>query len=271
MSQIALHRLLAGFHATLTAGKHAPKLLSVPELTVVAAFGPSSSTRPGRPGSRLISPESSSAFVIKELSSELDQWRKMLPEHLQWRDDQSTLFSEHGAFSPSYAGPSLQSSLAFSPDWDHTGPSLSYAIDIQSALLQSRYFYSKYLIYRPFVFQALRQPELMSREDAEGAAECLNSALKWPIAMSPPRHNKRLIPCPFFWSRNLFGILILLHLASQHPVLVRVKTSFCGQNFERDAAETVRLYIDWLRDIQYMDASAMRYWEIVRLLYGLED
>lgn len=197
----------------------------------------------------------------------------MLPAALRWQDDQSMMFPDpsQDAFGSVYGGQGLQTGDMFSADLDTPPTSYPYAADIQVALLRTRYYYNKYLIYRPFVFKALHHPEGLTRDDAEGAAECLKASLKWPIALSPPCTNKRLVPVTFFWSQNLCGILVLLHLSTQHPMLNRIRSSFCGQRFDVDATETVNLYVDWLRDMKKIDSTAKRCWSIIRLLYGLDD
>lgn len=210
---------------------------------------------------------------MKHLAVQLDQWRGMLPEHLRWQDDQSMMFSDppHDAFNPVYPGQGLQSGYMFTSDLDTPPTSYPYTADIQVALLRTRYYYNKYLIHRPFVYKVLHHPETLLREDAEGAAECLKASLKWPIALSPPCTNKRLVPVTFFWSQNLFGILVLLHLSQQPSMLQRIRTSLCGANFDVDARETVNLYVDWLRDMKKIDSTAKWCWSIVRLLYHLDD
>lgn len=226
-------------------------------------------------GTYAASPTSGSATLMKQLDGQLDQWRGMLPGQLRWQDslNQSMGFSDpsHDAFGAVYTGQPLQSTYMFTPDLDAPPASYPYAADIQVALLRTRYYYNKYLIYRPCVFKALHYPESLTREDAEGAAECLKASLKWPIALSPPCTNKRLVPTTFFWSQNLFGILILLHLSQQHPMLLRIRTSLCGQRFDVEATESVNAYLDWLRDMKKIDSTADWCWNIIRLIYRLDD
>ncbi|RSL78510.1 hypothetical protein CEP51_008140 [Fusarium floridanum] len=257
-SQIVLRRLSASFHSTLS-----------------KAFGMSSGLPLPGFGSFTGPSSSGSAALMKQLDAQLDQWRGMLPGQLRWQDslNQSMGFSDpsHDAFGAVYTGQPLQSTYMFTPDLDAPPASYPYAADIQVALLRSRYYYNKYLIYRPCAFKALHYPESLTREDAEGAAECLKASLKWPIALSPPCTNKRLVPTPFFWSQNLFGILILLHLSQQHPMLLRIRSSLCGQRFDVDATESVNAYLDWLRDMKKIDSTANWCWNIVRLIYRLDD
>jgi hypothetical protein len=63
--------------------------------------------------------------------------------------------------------------LLFSIDQNKEPIRYPYFYDIQVALLRTRYYQAKYMIYRPFVYKALHFPEQMTQEDAEGAAECL--------------------------------------------------------------------------------------------------
>ncbi|KAF4978081.1 hypothetical protein FZEAL_5471 [Fusarium zealandicum] len=255
-SHIVLRRLSASSHSALS-----------------KAFGTDSSLPFPGFESFASSPGNDRASIMKQLGAQLDQWRGMLPGHLRWQDSQPAAFSNpsHEAFGAVYAGQSLHGNYMFTSDIDTPPANYPYAADIQVAILRTRYYYNKYLIYRPCIFKALHHPEGLTREDAEGAAECLKASLKWPIAMSPPCTNKRLIPIPFFWSQNLFGILILLHLSQQHPMLIRIRSSFCGQHFDVEATETVNIYLDWLRDIKRIDSTANWCWNIIRLIYRLDD
>ncbi|KAM5380189.1 hypothetical protein ACJZ2D_003640 [Fusarium nematophilum] len=255
-SQIVLRRLSVNFHSSLS-----------------KAFGMNSSLSFPGFGSFSGSSSDGGTSMMKQLDAQLDQWRGMLPSHLRWQDSQPVAFSDpsHDAFGSVYPGQSLQSSYLFTSDLDTHPASYPYAADIQVAVLRTRYYYNKYLIYRPCVFKVLHHPESLTREDAEGAAECLKASLKWPIALSPPCTNKRLVPVTFFWAQNLFGILVLLHLSQQHPMLVRVRSSLCGQRFDVEATETVNIYLDWIRDMKKIDSTANWCWNIIRLIYQLDD
>jgi len=258
-AQIVLRSLSATFHTTLT-----------------NSFG-TSSTHPF-PGFQSFngSPGEANSSIMKQLAGRLDQWRGMLPGHFRWHDEQMATYSDPSpdVFATMFAGNSqtLQSTYMFPPDLESPPPArYSYSAEIHVALLRTRYYYNKYLIYRPCVFKALHHPDALTREDADGAAECLKASLKWPIALSPPCANKRLVPITFFWSQNFFGILILLHLTQQHPMLRRIRSSLCGQQFDADATETVSLYLDWLRDMKKIDATANWCWTVIRLVYHLDD
>ncbi|KAK3498664.1 hypothetical protein B0T13DRAFT_272890 [Neurospora crassa] len=161
----------------------------------------------------------------------------------------------------------------FTADLDAPPIRYPYAHDVQVALLRSRYYYAKYLIHRPFLYKALHHPDAMMQEDAIGAAECLKASLKWPIAMSPSSLQKRLVPCPFFFTQNFLGILVLLHLvlSDKVPILTKIKDTLCGgERFELEAKKTVELYVDWIRDLKDVEPSAVWDWDVVCAMYGLE-
>lgn len=215
----------------------------------------------------------------------------MLPAHLRWHEDDPGSLPSSSANAyftpattpispampttaqqpPSAGASAVTSPLMFTTDLDIPPPRYPYVLDIQVALLRSRYYYTKYLIHRPILYKALHHPDAMTHEDAVGVAECLKSCLKWPIAMSPTCRNKRLVPCTFFFTQNFFGILILLHLSTTVPILRRIRGNMCGERFELDASETVGLYLDWLRDLKGVDAGTQWHWEILRVIYGLEE
>ena len=89
--------------------------------------------------------------------------------------------------------------------------------------------------------------------------------------MSPIRDQKRLVPCLFCWSQNLLGNLIMLHLAQQVPILIRIRTTHLGDRFDLDAKQTTSLYIDWIRDLKDVDATALWCWTVLKALYPLEE
>ncbi|KAI1807632.1 hypothetical protein F4811DRAFT_446564 [Daldinia bambusicola] len=251
-SQIVLRRLSVEFHTTLT-----------------NAFGPTNT-----PNEASMPP---TTVMMKQMAEQLDQWRGLLPVYLRWEEENPGAFSnpaeemygEHSMYPPPV--PDLHTNFMFSADLDTPPASYPYAVDIQTASLRTRYYYVKYLIYRPFIFKALHHPEQVTRDDADGVVECLKAMLKWPITMSPTCFHKRLVPCLFFWSQNLLGILIILHLTQQVPILMRIRGSLMGTKFDQDANETAGLCIDWIRDLKDTDATALWCWEILKGIYPLED
>ncbi|KAI9171315.1 acetate regulatory DNA binding [Paramyrothecium foliicola] len=239
-SEVVLHQLCASFHSSLTSA-------FVSESSQLQGTIPSSPVDGG-----------GSSSICKQLTAQLEHWRVMLPEYLQWQDEQTSLLTDQSSFALFTMGVGSQAA---------TYPSVT---DVQVALFRTQYYFNKYLIHRPSIFKVLHYPGSVTREDAEAAAKCLTSCLKWPITVSPPSLNKRLLPLTAVWSKNLFGVLVLLHLSRQHPVLARIRATFCGQQFEYDVTETLDLYIDWLRDMRKTDVVADRYWLVVKDLFNLE-
>jgi hypothetical protein len=118
----------------------------------------------------------------------------MLPQHLQWAEDDPVAFpspqpgmrSFNQSLDPSLSPHQVQSNVPlFTTDLDSEPIQYPYVYDIQVALLRTRYYYAKYMVYRPFVYKALHFPEQMTQEDAEGVAECLRVG----IAFFPHHEN----------------------------------------------------------------------------------
>ncbi|KAK1758272.1 hypothetical protein QBC47DRAFT_294622 [Echria macrotheca] len=282
-SQIVLRRLLVDFHGVLSQDP----AMTPPPGAVPTAFGTSAS--------------GVNRLTMHQLALQLEQWRGMLPAQLRWQEETpgafpnaaQSVFSTAGssatplspampqATSVSGVGPTIQPTAAqnvttttplmFTTDLDAPPSRFPFSLDIQVAFLRSRYYYTKYLIHRPFIYKAVHYPDAVTHDDAQGAAECLKATLKWPVAMSPTCTRKRLIPCLFFFNQNIFGILILLRLSTTVPLLRRIRSTLCGERFEIDASETVGLYLDWLRDLQAVDGAVRWQWEVAKALYGLDE
>lgn len=222
---------------------------------------------------------------------QLDQWRELLPLHLRWveRDYGTFLPPGHDVYgtpvyqtttpvtAPSPALPTRPTatppvtSVTFTPDLNSHPVAYPYAMDIQVALLRTRYYTTRLLLYRPFLYKALHYPDQMNNEDAEGVANCLSTCLLWPITMSPACTRKVLIPCLFFWTQNILGALIILHLSEKVPILARIRASgICGTSFEADARETVRLGLEWIDDLREVDSEAEWAWDVAKGIFGLD-
>jgi hypothetical protein len=123
-------------------------------------------------------PTGPTANSLKQLAGQLSQWRSMLPRELQWAEDDPAGFP-----SPQQAGGFIQAldpslppqhkGRLFTTDLDSEPFQYPYVYDIHVALLRTRYYYAKHMVYRPFVYKALHYPEKMTQDDAEGVAECL--------------------------------------------------------------------------------------------------
>lgn len=224
--------------------------------------------------------------AIKPLAMQLDRWRdNLLPTHLRWQENDPgglptsdpNIHTASGFQGVDTTGVGSQSIPAgvlplFTTDLNGHPVAYPYATDIQIALLRTRYYITKHMIYRPFLYKALHHADKMTQEDAEGVATCLRSCLMWPIILAPACTRKRLIPCLFFWTQNLLGVLLALQLSNQVPILARIRTSgICGERFETEASETIRLAIDWTRDLKNVDSAAGWAWSVVKRIYNLAE
>lgn len=197
--------------------------------------------------------------VIAELSRQLDNWRAVLPTQLQWKDKEKMLLPASGEIfddsSPAY--------FSSSPIRG-SGSKYKYNFDITTAQLRTRYYYARFMIYRPFVYKALHYPHLTSAQDIECVVTCLESALSWPITMYPPKAKKRLVPFLFAWTQNFIGILLILRMALKDNLLGRISQDRISQT---EVEETVRLMLDWIRDAKQEDGTAEWCWKVVQPLY----
>ncbi|KAL8371063.1 hypothetical protein RB595_001084 [Gaeumannomyces hyphopodioides] len=255
-SAIALRRLSMGAHKTL--GQHSTQYASGVDAEALNR-------------------------TLEELIINLEQWKMMVPPHLRWDESRPEEFPNPGGpldhtipelfpmmFAPS-AVVDAPSRAMFTTDLTAEPTTYQSNLDVQVAVLRSRYYYAKLNIYRQYVFRVLNYPEQIRPEDAQGAAECLKACLKWPVSMSPTSTHKRLVPCLFFWTQNMLGMLVLLHLSQSVQILSTIRHTLCGEGFEREASETVMLYIAWIRDLRSVDSAAKWAWEIVRAIYNLEE
>ncbi|KAH0544603.1 hypothetical protein FGG08_001252 [Glutinoglossum americanum] len=201
--------------------------------------------------------------VIRELARQLESWRELLPAPLQWSDDKSYEMpraSAHQAQSTSGA--------LFVPDHYSIPITHGNSLDILVAVLRTRFYFLKYMIYRPFVYKALHYPEKMTAEDINNCKACLKSCLRWPLCMSPPRDKKRLLPQLFSWTQNFLGILFIFHMTTQSELLGYV----CDTHFEPgELEESASLMLDWVYDMKKVDCIAEWGWRILERLSSQID
>lgn len=143
--------------------------------------------------------------------------------------------------------------------------SFSAILDILTAQLRSRYYYARFMIYRPFIFKALHYSELMSPEDRQLAGRCLQSALLWPIAMSTCKDRKRLVPVLFAWTQNFLGVLLILRMITVNDCMGQIARDYLDANEIKD---TVLLLLNWMRDMKQVDGIAEWSWNILAAMYN---
>lgn len=208
---------------------------------------------------------------LNQTAASLSQWRGLLPRDLQWHEgDPAGYPNQTGGQYSQQLDPSLSPQYQNHPILPHFTTDLTsepvhyqYVYDIQVALLRTRYYYTKFMAYRPFCYKALHYPESMTQEDAHGVAECLRvgasnkccnnlltnsqSCLKWPILYSPPSRRKRMMPFNFCWSQTFMTILIIFHMTVHNPMLRDIRAQFCGASFEAEVGQSIELMLDWIR------------------------
>lgn len=200
--------------------------------------------------------------VIRELARQLESWRTMLPQPLQWTDEPPEARFHYGV-------PALErtfhSNIFSSGSSNSTVPlNQQSAVDLLAAQLRSRYYQCRFMIYRPFVFKALHFPELVTQEDRLLLAICIKSTLMWPMALAPPKNRKRLIPYPFAWTQNFLGMLLILRMTTISSVLAEV----CRQEIDQtELMLTVQYMLEWIADWREIDAIASWSWTIVEPLF----
>jgi hypothetical protein len=101
--------------------------------------------------------EGATPSSLKQLVSQLTQWRGMLPRDLQWAEDDPASFPTLQPMTLGGYNPRLDPNLSptqensglplFTTDLDSEPVHYPYAYDIQVALLRMRYYYAKYMVY----------------------------------------------------------------------------------------------------------------------------
>lgn len=137
-------------------------------------------------------------------------------------------------------------------------------LDIMTAHLRSRYYYARFMIYRPCVYKVLHYPQLVTPEEKHMVALCLQASLLWPITMAPPRDRKRLLPNIYAWSQNFFAVLLIFRMMPENKLLRDIVQQ------QLDAAElqqTLVLLLDWIRDMKQVCCLSQWSWPIVNTLF----
>lgn len=200
--------------------------------------------------------------VIREMVRQLDSWRALLPRPLQWSDSDKFEFPATDPISRRPNEP------LFSTDQGPIPIGHKYNLDVVTAQLRTRFYYARFMMYRPFVYKALHFPELMTADDCNCCALAIRSACLWPLAMAPPKNKKRLVPHMFAWTQNFMGILLVLKMCGVNDCLRQIVEE--GGVVGRDEIEaTVTALLEWMRDVKQVDGIAEWAWGILEPLYQL--
>jgi hypothetical protein len=199
--------------------------------------------------------------VIREMARQLDSWRALLPRPLQWSDADRFYFPATDPISRRPNEP------LFSADQGPVPIGHRYNLDVVSAQLRTRFYYARFMMYRPFVYKALHFPELMTGDDCDCAALAIKSACMWPMAMAPPKNKKRLVPHLFAWTSNFLGILLILKMCSVNECL-RAVVDERGVVGRDEIQRTTALLLDWIRDVKQVDGIAEWAWKVLDPLFN---
>jgi hypothetical protein len=89
------------------------------------------------------------------------------------------------------------------------------------------------------------------------------------MALPPVSRQKRFIPQLFCWTHAFFSILLILHLSQHVPSLRKVRETL-GETFEADAADSIELMLDWIRDLKRSDPLADFCYHVLEGFYSME-
>lgn len=250
LAMIALRRLIARIHSVIHECKCSCSMLGL-SCSHVAASSTQAEASEDYGGPPV--------HVIKEMARQLDSWRSLLPRPLQWSDNDKFDFPNSDPTSRRPNEP------LFMIDQGAVPINHKYSLDIVTAQLRTRFYYARFMMYRPFVYKALHFPELMTEEDANCCALAIQSACLWPLAMAPPKNKKRLVPHLFAWTQNFLGILLILRMTMENECLGRI----CEERVNReDMDRTASLMLEWVRDVKQVDGIAEWSWRILEPLYS---
>jgi hypothetical protein len=189
---------------------------------------------------------------------QLESWRSLLPKPLQWLDNDRFDCSDSATVTHAFT------ELPF-PLREGTLPiSREYNLDILNAQLRTRFYFARFLLYRPFVYKALHFPEMMSADDVSCCALGIQAACLWPLVMAPPKDKKRLIPHLFTWTHNSIGILLILFMAKHNKALQEICK---GHVSDEELMATALLMLDWLKDMKQVDATADWAWTFLQRIF----
>ena len=181
--------------------------------------------------------------VIRELSRQVESWRALPPVPLQWLDDDiySIAEAEPQAIERSLGGTDFDEVVTES------------GRDVLITELRSRFYYARYILYRPFVFKALHFPQLMMIHDEDYCAFAIRDACLCPVTMVPVKSKKPLVPHLFSWTQNFIGILLILWLSQSNECLHRI----CAERLDARVTEnSATVMLQWIVDVKRIDGIA---------------
>ncbi|KAH8817439.1 hypothetical protein F5884DRAFT_853856 [Xylogone sp. PMI_703] len=192
--------------------------------------------------------------LVQELFTQLQRWRNHLPLPLQWTHATAL------EVSPELDDPAM---IILKSD------GIIYCminVDlILTASLQTRYKYTEYLIWRPYIYKALHSEALVTDQDLRGCERAILACTQWPLTLPLFQERKRLLPHLFEYSHTFFGILVLLHICSSSKII----RPLLDVQETHDLVEISQtLLLQWLSDMKSAHPVAKWGWQLIRLLYA---
>ncbi|KAH7053506.1 hypothetical protein B0J12DRAFT_660222 [Macrophomina phaseolina] len=189
-------------------------------------------------------------IVISELSHQLNIWRTVLPQELDW-DDVTRVDCN-----------------VESGTWDIL--SLLH-VDIPLAQLRCCYYYARFMIHRPFIWKVLHETSASLSQPPdilEGFVVAVDSMMQWPVAYPSVRDKKRLIPNNFVWTQSFLMFLLILRAIRENDEVWR----FCGERVGAERIEeSVEVMLDWIDDLRMVDRMARWAWRTLNPIYRLAE
>jgi hypothetical protein len=182
--------------------------------------------------------------MILELDHQLNSWRSLLPKQLQWSDDQRSNLLQ--------AAESMENRR------------VAYNADVMIAELRARYYSARFTLLSPFLYRALHRPDLLSPDDLRHCCSALQSTFFWPMAVSPVKDQKRLVPHHFTWTQNAITILCVVAVLRENEIFQKI----CQTHLDlRSLRSSVALQLCWLEDLEKVDGIARWAWQLLRPLF----
>jgi hypothetical protein len=173
--------------------------------------------------------------MISELHSQLQNWRLLLPQELQWSDHQ-----RHELFSPV-------------PLFEHDVTRSPFDLGIMIAQLRSRFYNARFTLHSPSLYLALHYSESLSSDDTRFCILALESTLLWPLSAESVSNRKRLIPYHFTWTQNAISFLCIFAIIGENEKLKEI----CEQHLDmQELRISVAVQLAWLQDLKAIDGIA---------------
>lgn len=131
---------------------------------------------------------------------------------------------------------------------------IDHNVDIAVTQLRTRFYHARFLICRPFIYEALHAPKLMTADDRIKCAFAIDAACLWPLSLAPPKNKKHLVPHLFSWTQNFVALIFVLRMCCKSGYLGDICQ---GSGIARGFIEsTISSMIQWLEDVRQVDRVA---------------